>query len=233
MWPRSIDAREQMDDPDCDEATLRRTYAAFRYVNPVVAGWRRTYRERIRPRLSHERPMTLLDVGCGGGDLASSLAGWALREGLRLEVTGIDPDARAIAVAREAAPRRASNAVAAGTVTFTVARAEDLDDASFDLVVSNHVLHHLTDLPAFLAATAAVCVPGGGLVLHSDLRRSRIAYAAFGIGMLPFFRDTFIRADGLTSITRSYTREEARRAVPAGWAVATQWPYRLLLIHHA
>src|SRR5690606_12101099 len=43
---------ELMDDPECDEAKLQRTYRGFRVLNPVVAGWRRTYAHLIRPLLS-------------------------------------------------------------------------------------------------------------------------------------------------------------------------------------
>lgn len=227
MWPRRPDAVEQMDDPGCDDATLERTYAAFRFVNPVVTGWRRTYQRWIRPRLSGTSARSLLDVGCGGGDVALALAGWARRDGLRLEVTGIDPDRRGITVARRSADARRS-AGTAGHVRFIACAAHELAPASFDLVISNHVLHHVAELPGFLDETAAVCAPGG-LVLHSDLRRSRVAYALFGAATLPLFRDTFIRADGLASITRSYTEPELRAAAP-GWRVEAQRPFGLLLM---
>ena len=59
--------RELMDDPCCDLAALRRTYARFDVVNSLVAGWAATYRRRIRPLAVPGRPLTLLDVGSGGG----------------------------------------------------------------------------------------------------------------------------------------------------------------------
>jgi 2-polyprenyl-3-methyl-5-hydroxy-6-metoxy-1,4-benzoquinol methylase len=221
---RDRDARlsELMDDPDCDDATLHRTYAAFRFVNSVVTGWHRSYARWIRPRLSPTTLTRLLDVGCGGGDLALALARWAEHDGLRLDITGVDPDPRAIHVARAAAE-------SAHTVRFTQQRAGELEPGSFDVVVSNHVLHHISDLGGFLAETAAVCAPTG-LVLHSDLRRSRVAYTTFSAAMLPLFRDTFIRHDGLVSIRRSYTAAELRTAAPVGWRVVRQEPCRLLLV---
>src|SRR5690606_90647 len=95
---------ELMDDPECDELTLHRTYAGFRVLNPLVAGWRRTYRSLIRPLLSGSVERTLLDVGSGGGDVARNLARWAARDGMLLRVTGIDPDARAHAYATNLPP---------------------------------------------------------------------------------------------------------------------------------
>ena len=78
---RDTGLRELMDDPACDLGQLRRTYAVFPLVNGLVAGWRRAYRERIRPLLSADRTTTLLDLGSGGGDLARSLARWARQIG--------------------------------------------------------------------------------------------------------------------------------------------------------
>lgn len=209
---------ELMDDPECDERTLRRTYAAFRVLNPLVAGWRRTYRTLIRPLLSDESERSLLDVGSGGGDVARSLARWAARDGLQLRVTGIDPDARAHAYA-DALPTIAG-------VTFRQAWLHEIDE-QFDFVVSNHVLHHLDDVPAFLTESAQ---RARVMSVHSDLARSRFGYAAFGVLSAPFFPGSFIRPDGLTSLRRSYTVAELRQVVPSGWRVVPFAPSRLLAI---
>jgi len=98
---RAVDAVEEMDLPDCDPARLARTYAQFAVVNRVVAGWRSLYRTRLRPRLSPGSTTTLLDIGCGGGDVDVLLSRWAARDGRRLAITAIDPDPRAIRFAQE------------------------------------------------------------------------------------------------------------------------------------
>lgn len=209
---------ELMDDPDCDARLLHRTYAGFRVLNPIVAGWRHTYRRLIRPLLSATEDRTLLDVGCGGGDVTRSLARWAARDGMRLRVTGIDPDPRAHAYAAAMSP-------AAG-VTFRQAWLHQIDEP-FDFVVSNHVLHHLDDVAAFLEQSGE---RARVMSVHSDLARSRAAYAAFGVLSAPFFPGSFIRVDGLTSLRRSFTAAELRDQVPDGWRVLTARPSRLLAV---
>jgi 2-polyprenyl-3-methyl-5-hydroxy-6-metoxy-1,4-benzoquinol methylase len=219
---RAVEAVEIMDDPHCDPARLRQTYADFRLVNAVVSGLRHSYRRDIRPRLSASRPHALLDIGSGGGDVARSLARWAARDGLRLTVTAIDPDARAhdFATGQPSLPG----------LEFRRAHSADLVAAGerFDTVLSNHVLHHLgaADLGALLVDSERL---SRGLVLHGDIERAPLAYAGFGVGTWPFFRGSYIRADGLTSIRRSFTFAELAAAAPAGWSVHRERPYRLVL----
>jgi 2-polyprenyl-3-methyl-5-hydroxy-6-metoxy-1,4-benzoquinol methylase len=219
---RDAELTELMDDPDCDPDALERTYARFAIVNRVVAGWRGVYRSRIRPLLSGDRETTLLDIGSGGGDVPLALARWARRDGLRLRVTGIDPDPRAAAFAR-ARP-------ADPDVRFVAASSGDLvaEGRRFDLVTSNHVLHHLDDgaFDALLADSAALAPRA----LHSDIARDRLAYAAYGPLSRAVAGGSFVHVDGLRSIRRSWTPVELALRVPAGWRVEGAMPFRVLVV---
>lgn len=97
----------------------------------------------------------VLDVGCGGGILAESLAG----EGAI--VTGVDPSEKSLDVAREHARR------AQLSIDYRLATAENLASCRFtepfDLVFAVDVLEHVDDLDATLAGIAAALAPGGGL----------------------------------------------------------------------
>ena len=220
---RATGLREHMDDPACDPARLQATYARFGTVNRLFAGWWTLYRRYVRPRLEPTRINRLLDVGFGGGDIPRALLGWAERDGLALSVHAIDPDPRAAAFSRSlpAHPR----------LTF-----EQLDTAElvrrgerFDVVVSNHLLHHLTD-----AEVVGLCCDSallGRFALHNDIARHELAYAGFAALTGPFFQGSFITPDGLTSVRRSYTAQELRRVAPSGWQVSRPYPFRVLLSH--
>ncbi|WP_261165562.1 methyltransferase domain-containing protein [Microbacterium sp. Marseille-Q6965] len=226
---RDAEARELMDDPACDVRVLERTYRRFPLVNAFVSGQRAVYRRWLRPRATPTRPWRVLDVGTGGADMPRRLLRWARRDGLDVHVVAIDPDPRAIDYAR----RRAT---APGLELRAVTTA-DLRAAGerFDAVLSNHVLHHLSDdeVKALLDDTAALVTPGG-VAVHADIERSSLAYAAFAAATWPLqagpLRGTFIRPDGLTSIRRSRTAGETAALAPRGWRVRRGFPSRLELV---
>jgi 2-polyprenyl-3-methyl-5-hydroxy-6-metoxy-1,4-benzoquinol methylase len=222
MRQRAVDAVELMDAPDCDARRLQNTYRQFAVINRALSGWRRLYVRELRPSLAgNPAPATLLDIGSGGGDLAYQLARWANRDGLPLRITGIDPDPRAAAYARGRPPIPG--------VEFRQAHSADLvmEGRRFDFVISNHVLHHLSaaELQQLLADSAALSTRQ---VLHNDLRRSPAAYALFSAAALPF-PGSYIRADGLTSIRRSYTPPELAALAPPGWHVEASGTFHQVL----
>lgn len=222
---RAVDERELMDDPDADLRMLERTYERFPLINAVVSRWRTVYRRDIRPR-ARTRPIRVLDIGAGGGDVSRAIADWSRRDGLTVEVTALDADTRAVRWAQSRG----------GGVEYRCAYASELvhDGAAFDIVISNHLLHHLSSAElAVLLRDSEALVREHGLVLHRDIARSRFAYLGFAAGTWPFARNllagSFIRTDGLTSIRRAYAPAELSAVAPAGWQVRTAFPARLEL----
>jgi ubiquinone/menaquinone biosynthesis C-methylase UbiE len=118
----------------------------------------------IRQAMGYESTagLDVLDVGCGQGiDLVEYL-----RAGAR--ATGIDLTPRHVELARQH--------VEALDLTATVVHgdAEHLpfQDASFDFVASNGVLHHTPDMPAALREIRRVLRPGGEVRIAVYNRRS-------------------------------------------------------------
>ena len=101
---------------------------------------------------------SVLDIGCGTGELTKEIA---TRVGPAGKVMAVDPDARRLEMAK-------SNLTPGfGNVELILAPGEDLRavaDASQDLVYSNYAFHWVLDTPALFAEIARVLRPGGRLV---------------------------------------------------------------------
>lgn len=224
---RNTSIRELMDDPDCDPDRLRRTLQRFGLVNRAVSCWDGAYRSRMRPFLSSlQRPARVLDIGCGGGDVLRRLVRLASKDGFVVEGLGIDPDPRALAVARRARP--------VPGVSYRQAYSRTLAEHGerYDLVISNHLLHHL-DAAGLDGLFRDSEVLSTGLSLHSDIARGHVAYGAFSVAAAPIAVGTFVWTDGRRSIRRAYTRAELASSLPPGWSVERPGAFRLLAVRPA
>jgi 2-polyprenyl-6-hydroxyphenyl methylase/3-demethylubiquinone-9 3-methyltransferase len=145
----------------------------------------------IRERLSvafgrsaeTQRPLeglTLLDIGCGGGILAESMAALGAR------VTGIDVAGKNVRVASMHAEDGGLD------IDYRHAAAEDLAAAgeTFDAVLNMEVVEHVERLPDFLASCGALVRPGGVMAVATINRTlAALLVAIFGaeyvLGWLP------------------------------------------------
>lgn len=222
---RDTVSQERMDDPDCDREELRNTYRQFSTINSIISQWYYIYKHEIRPSLQIHTPKKLLDIGFGGGDIPIKLARWASDDGYDLQVKAIDPDPRAFNFVQELEHTQ--------NIEFLQCRASDLDPSKeqYDFVISNHLLHHLSHQELFTILSQARELSSES-VIFNDIRRSDWAHLLFNIFSRPVFQSSFITADGLTSIKRSYTRKELSEIVPEDWQVESIFPFRLLLKYH-
>jgi 2-polyprenyl-6-hydroxyphenyl methylase/3-demethylubiquinone-9 3-methyltransferase len=124
--------------------------------------------------------LSLLDIGCGGGLIAEPMSR------LGFAVTGIDADARAIAVAR-------AHADATGlTIDYRIATAESLAgaDQRFDAILALEIIEHVADPAVFLGCVGVLIRPGGafiGATLNRTARSFALAIigAEYVLGWLP------------------------------------------------
>lgn len=214
---------ELMDDPALDAGEHRRALAALARINRI-SGSAGVLWPSIR-KLARElnRPLRLLDVATGSGDVPRKLLARASRAGIALEISACDLSPVAIAEAtREPSTARFFVHDVLHTPLPT----------GFDIVTCSLFLHHLSEEDA-IALFANMESATRHLILVNDLWRSRFNFCAVWFACHMLTRSRVVRFDGPASVRSAFTPLEAiALAARAGLEGATArgaFPGRFLL----
>jgi 2-polyprenyl-3-methyl-5-hydroxy-6-metoxy-1,4-benzoquinol methylase len=212
-----------MDSPELDEGSHIQALRALSRINALSYAAGRIWRA-VRV-LAKERGTALrvLDVACGGGDVALSLKRQAQKEGISVHVEGCDLQP----VAVEFAARRARESGLEVGFFQHDAIGDELPD-EFDLVCSSLFLHHLSDTEAagFLRRLDAA----GTSIFVQDLLRTRLGYL-MALAMTKLVtRSPVVHVDGPRSVRAAFTLPEvgglAQEAELEGARIERCWPER-------
>ena len=214
---------ELMDDPDLEPERHHRALTALERINRVSFAAARVWREVAGVHLVTGRPVQVLDVACGGGDLLVAVGRLADRARVPVELVGCDLSPLALERARESS----------GGGIRTI-QADVLDDAlpRADVVTTNLFLHHLDEVDASLLIERMAEATRHALLIQ-DLRRTRLGYAFAWVGLHTLTTSDVARVDGLLSVRGAFTLREVHalveRAGLTGADVETVWPQRFVI----
>jgi SAM-dependent methyltransferase len=229
---KSLSARQQraelMDQADLDPVEHARALSGLALINRLSRSdailWPAI--ERLA-RATPGRPIRVLDVASGAGDVPVALAKRALRRALAVEIEGCDLSLEAVRFAR----RRAEEFNLALRFFRLDARSEPIP-AGYDVVTCSLFLHHLdnADACSFLRTAAEAT---GRLLLVNDLYRDPIGYLLAWCGCRLLSRSPVVWHDGPVSVAGAFSLAEVRQLVAdAGLedaSIARRWPRRFLL----
>jgi SAM-dependent methyltransferase len=196
---------ERMDEP-CSREQLRAYLRDLAKTNRLtlayrpVLHWLNTLITTLPP---HLEPLRILDVGSGYGDGLRRIEQWAMTRGIAVELTGLDLNADATAIAAEASPAASKiQWVSANILTYTPRK-------PIHLVISSLFTHHLDggDIVRFLQWMEIHTQIGWFI---NDLSRAAIPYYFFRAFSKLAGLHPFVQYDGPVSIARSFVPEEWR-----------------------
>jgi SAM-dependent methyltransferase len=218
---------EIMDQPGLDPGQHRQALRALRRINfwSGSAGilWRPL---SVLAREVAPRPLRVLDLATGGGDVPIRLWHKARRAGLNLTIDGCDVSPVAVEHATEQARQRGA------VLRFFVADAlRDSFSDGYDVILSSLFLHHLTEEQTVTLLRKAG--EAARAVLVNDLVRSRTGFVLARLVTRLLSLSPVVHVDGPRSVEGAYTIEEVRnlaeRAGLHGATIQPRWPYRFLL----
>ena len=209
---------------------LRDTLDKLGYINKWLGGNRITLNgiEQFLKQQSKNKTYTILDLGCGHGDILRLVAKYGRKYNYKFNLIGVDANQDAIDYANELSIDYPELSFRNGDVF-----SEAFQELDYDIVLTTLFLHHLEDedikiLLSNLSKKATI-----GIVVN-DLQRSKIAYGLFKLlGLV--ISNNMIKEDGLTSILRAFKKEDLvlisktlnlKSQIHWKWAFRYQWLIR-------
>ncbi|MGA3047510.1 MAG: methyltransferase domain-containing protein [Terracidiphilus sp.] len=196
---------EMMDEP-CSRDELRACLRDIARTNRWTLGYRPVLHWLNTLLVSQPllaKPLRILDVGCGYGDTLREIEQWALRRRVAVELSGLDVNPHAKAIAAEASP-------ASTRIRWMVADVFAYSPSKLPhLVISSLFTHHLSnpDVIRFLRWMEEHATVGWFI---NDLSRAPIPYHVFRAFSKLAGLHRFVQYDGPVSIARSFVPEEWR-----------------------
>lgn len=229
--PRSED-EELLDGASHDTNELAANFRDIKRVNHLLGGTSAVLRHL--PVLMESTPadqlVTILDLATGCGDIPLAITRWARKADKRVQVVASDYAEDILALAKEQTAHDPDI-----TVARHDARAVDLPDASFDIVLCSLSLHHFDPEEAVQILREMNRLARCGFILN-DLRRSKLGYAAAWIAAHLTTRNRLTRNDAPLSVRRAYTPDELRHLIlQAGIdraSISTSLWFRMVAISH-
>lgn len=198
------DATEIMDDFALEGEILRDALDKIAKINQLLGGNKLTLQgvESLTNKVSPNKEVTIVDIGCGNGDMLRVLADYASNNNLNFRLIGIDANQFTINHAKELSKQYQN-------ITY---QCEDIfdnkfKDLKFDIVLCTLTLHHFKDDEIIKLVSVFNENTNIGIVIN-DLQRSALAYRLFQVLCFIFRLNKMSKEDGLVSILRGFKKEE-------------------------
>jgi SAM-dependent methyltransferase len=178
-------------------------------------------------RVHQQKPVRVLDLACGGGDITRRLNVLARRDGLPFEFHGCDFSARAVEYARQQ-----SDGLVQPPRFFEYDVLDGPLPPGYSYFVSSLFLHHLSDDQAVNLIAEMARAAERGFLVH-DLARSRLGFLLAVAATRMLTRSPVVHVDSLLSVRAAFSKAEMLdfpdRAGLSGARCLSVWPSRLLL----
>ena len=220
-------ATEIMDDFTLEGKLFRDTLDKLETINRLLGGNGVTINgiKKLIENQPKDKTITIIDLGCGHGDILRDTAKYGRKKGYTFQLIGIDANQDAIDYANELSieyPELSFHAID----IFS----EDFQKLEYDIVLCTLFAHHFKneELISFFKTTLKTANLG---IVVNDLHRNKLAYYLFKIIGL-FVKNRMVREDGLTSILRAFKRKDleklskklnAKASIQWKWAFRYQW----------
>lgn len=199
--------QELMDDPNISEIELKNALADISKVNKLLGGNRITIKalERLFKEYPLKKEWTIVDIGCGDGEMLRLIADYFRSKNLHLHLVGFDLSPQSIAMGEALSQTY-------DTIDLKVKDVLTLQEDSFecDIILCTLTLHHFKDQEILKFMRQFVALAHVAVIIN-DLQRSKIAYQLFRLFSRIFIKSHIAKNDGLISIASAFKKHELKK----------------------
>jgi len=219
---------EIMDDFTMKGDLLRDTLDKLVIINKLLGGNSVTIQglKKLLKNQSKKKTITIVDLGCGNGDILRYIANYGRKNNYSFKLIGIDANH----CATEYAISLSKKYFELSFKTIDVL-SKEFKKQSYDIVLCTLFLHHFKneEIISLLKTITSKATIG---VVVNDLHRHKIAYYLFKfIGF--FIKNKMIKKDGLTSILKAFKRKDLEKfanEIKVQFSINWKWAFRYLWI---
>lgn len=218
---------EIMDDFSLEGEVFRDTLDKLETINRTLGGNVVTINgvKKLIQNQPKDKTITIIDLGCGHGDILRDLAKFGRKKGYTFNLVGIDANQDAIDYANELSKEFPELSFKAIDIF-----SEKFQELNYDIVLCTLFAHHFKDEELKPLLKSLVQRASLGVVIN-DLHRNKLSYYLFKLIGL-FVKNRMVREDGLTSILRAFKRKDLENiskeinveaSIQWKWAFRYQW----------
>ena len=218
---------EIMDDLNCTGRVLERTLEELEIINKWLGGNRITINalEHMLAFYSKEKVITIVDLGCGSGDMLRIIDRWAKKKNFKLKLIGIDANPNIIAFAKQ----NLRDYPHIQLLTLNIF-SDEFQSQRYDIVIGTLFYHHFSNeqLVEFLNHLNRQVAIG---FIINDIHRHWLAYYSIKLLTQAFSRSNMVKYDAPLSVLRAFKEHELRKILEASatrsviirWKWAFRW----------
>lgn len=223
------DLEESMDDFSMDNEGLITALDDIAKINQLLGGNAVTLDgvKKLIKNIPADQTITIMDFGCGNGDMLRMLADFGKKNNIKFILIGIDANAASIRHAEKCSEKFDNISYLAEDIFLY-----DFSKYNIDIALITLTLHHFKDDEIVNLMKVIFNIVKKGIVVN-DLQRSKLAYRLFQAIIFVFRLEKMTANDGLISILRGFKRPDLEKfskklglkkySIKWKWAFRHQW----------
>jgi 2-polyprenyl-3-methyl-5-hydroxy-6-metoxy-1,4-benzoquinol methylase len=220
---------EIMDDFSIEGDILNDTLDKLAGINRWLGGNKVTLKgvKKLLHNQPKDKPLTLVDLGCGGGDILRDIADFGRKKGLTFQLIGVDANANVL----DYATQLSQDYPEISFLHYDIF-SEEFKSLEYDIVITTLFLHHFSETQIEQTLSSILNKVTLGVVIN-DLQRSALAYYLFRLLCVVITNNQMVIQDGLTSVLRGFKRNELvamSRVLGVKPQIHWRWAFRYLWV---